>query len=142
MEIKKFDHSNKKWMQAAFAIRNEVFVVEQEVDAREEYDEFETNSKHFLVMDEGKPVATARWRITENGIKLERFAVLKAHRGKGFGLTVLKAVLEDLPSEPKRIYLHAQVQVVDFYGKVGFKAVGDEFIEANIRHYIMELNRP
>lgn len=142
MEIKKFDHSNKKWMQAAFAIRNEVFVVEQEVDAREEYDEFETSSKHFLVMHEGKPVATARWRITEKGIKLERFAVLKAYRGKGFGLTVLKSVLEDLPPTPKRIYLHAQVQVVDFYGKVGFKAVGDEFIEANIRHYTMELNRP
>jgi len=35
------------------------------------------------------------------------------------------------------IYLHAQIQVVDFYQKLGFIKVGDLFEEAGIKHYMM-----
>ncbi len=59
-----------------------VFVVEQEVDAAEEYDEFDDSSVHFLTKMDGSPVGTARWRFTANGVKLERFAVRKEARGK------------------------------------------------------------
>jgi predicted GNAT family N-acyltransferase len=37
------------------------------------------------------------------------------------------------------VYLHAQVQVVDFYAKFGFEAVGPQFEEAGIQHYKMVL---
>jgi len=38
----------------------------------------------------------------------------------------------------KHIYLNAQIQVVGYYKKFGFVAVGESFFEANIEHYLME----
>lgn len=45
-----FSFSDKEHMDAAFAIRQKVFVAEQEVDPAEEYDEFEQSSIHYLVL--------------------------------------------------------------------------------------------
>jgi predicted GNAT family N-acyltransferase len=124
-------------MGAAFAIRHKVFVEEQKVDPALEYDEFEGTSNHYLATIEELPIGTARWRETDKGIKLERFAVLEEYRDKGAGTALLKQVLNDIRQENKPVYLHAQVQVVGFYEKFGFKPVGDEFVEADIRHYKM-----
>ena len=128
-------------LEQAFAIRREVFVEEQQVDPSEEY-EFEEESVHFLALDDNKPVGTARWRKTDNGIKLERFAVLASHRRSGVGRELLKAVLGDaLKENPALLYLHAQIQVVPFYEKEGFVTTGGEFMEANIRHMKMIYKR-
>jgi predicted GNAT family N-acyltransferase len=111
-------------------------VEEQQVDAAEEY-EFEEESHHYLALnEENEPVATARWRKTTGGVKLERFAVLKEYRDKGAGRELVSHILEVLKNDPPKgdIYLHAQIQVIPFYEKAGFKALGDEFTEANIRH--------
>ena len=118
-------------------IRNSVFVEEQGVSAREEYDAFEHESQHYLVFDSAHPIATARWRETNNGIKLERFAVLPAHRGKGVGRFLVAIVLKDALPLNKSVYLNAQIQVVDFYQKFGFKKEGELFKEAGIQHLKM-----
>ena len=68
-----------------------------------------------MLFEDKTPCATARYRKTEKGIKLERFAVLKQYRRKGYGNTILKRILEELKNNEDVIYLHAQVQVVDFY---------------------------
>lgn len=123
-------------LQKAFAIRIKVFVDEQGVDKRLEY-EFEKESTHFLALMAGKPVGTARWRETENGYKLERFAVLKEYRAHGVGGALVKATLNEVLPTKKKIYLNAQTQVVDFYGRYGFRPEGEEFEEAGIMHYTM-----
>jgi predicted GNAT family N-acyltransferase len=123
-------------LKTVFAIRNDVFVIEQNVDKREEYDEFETSSTHYLAMYNGIPVGTCRFRNTDKGIKLERFAVLKEGRGKGVGEALVMQCLKDVDTR-LNIYLHAQIQVVDFYSKYGFVKEGPEFVEADIRHYKM-----
>jgi len=132
-----FSYSDKKWLDIAFDIRQKVFVEEQQVDAREEYDEFEQSSIHYLVFAGEKPVGTARWRITKEGIKLERFAVLKDSRNMKAGRTVLLKVLEDVIPLHKKIYMNAQVTAMNFYIREGFIAEGEMFIECNIKHYKM-----
>ena len=136
--------TTEEGLQAAFQIREFVFVVEQEVDAAEEYDEFETTSVHFLAMLEGTPVGTARWRFTSNGVKMERFAVLKEARGKGVGQALVAAVLKDIEMHPdgkgKKRYLHAQIHAMPLYAKFGFQQVGEQFEECAILHYKMELS--
>ena len=134
-----FSFADKKNMDSAFAIRKKVFVTEQEVDESEEYDEFEPTSIHYLVFVDETPVGTARWRITENGIKLERFAVLKEYRNVKAGRTVLLKVLKDVIPLDKKIYLNAQVTAMKFYEREGFVAEGEMFVEANIQHYRMVL---
>ncbi|MBF90489.1 MAG: GNAT family N-acetyltransferase [Flavobacteriales bacterium] len=118
-------------------IRTAVFVQEQGVDASDEYDAFEEVSQHYLVTADSKAVATARWRFTPNGIKLERFAVLPNHRGKGIGQYLLKKMIEEVQKYAKPIYLHAQIQVADFYQKLGFEKEGALFEEAGIQHFKM-----
>lgn len=120
-----------------FDIRKKVFVEEQKVDEREEFDEYESNSVHYLGVFEGIPVGTARWRITQAGIKLERFAVLKQYRNHGVAAAILKKVLADTFASGVRIYLHAQITAVGFYEKYGFIKEGSLFTEAGIDHFRM-----
>ena len=139
IKIKKFQFEEKELMQTAHAIRHKVFVIGQNCPANLEY-ESEEESTHFLVFHNKKAVATARHRKTANGYKLERFAVLDAVRGKGYGGIVLKAILDDLKNFNGLIYMHAQSEVLPFYEKMGFIKDGKEFEEAGIMHFKMILN--
>ena len=119
-----------------FAVRREVFVIEQECPPELEW-EFEDESTHFLATVDGEPAGACRWRKIDKGYKLERFAVLKEFRGFGVGQALVQAVLDDLPADAEYVYLHAQVQAVSLYKKFGFEQTGPEFEEAGIRHYKM-----
>lgn len=125
----------------AFDIRRKVFVVEQEVPTGEEFDEFESVSRHFVALNEhGEAVGAARWRRTEKGIKLERFAVDQSQRGKGVGSALIAKVLEDVKNvagNGQYLYMHAQLTAVPLYEKFGFKTKGDQFLECDILHYYM-----
>lgn len=127
----------------AHTIRRQVFVLELNVAATDENDEHEMTATHFLAHRSGRPVGTARWRFTKDGIKLERFAVLKEERGNGVGQALVSTVLADIKNTPKStgklIYLHAQLPAVSLYAKFGFKKVGNIFEECGIKHYQMEL---
>ncbi|MCS6822621.1 MAG: GNAT family N-acetyltransferase [Microscillaceae bacterium] len=133
-------------LQAVFAIRHKVFVIEQNVPAEEEYDAFENQARHFIAIHKtyNLPCGTARWRFTDKGIKLERFAVLHNYRSRGVGSAILQKVLQDIDNHPntkgKLKYLHAQITAMGLYAKFGFRAVGEMFEECAIQHYKMVLN--
>jgi predicted GNAT family N-acyltransferase len=127
-------------LEEAFKIRRKVFVEEQEVDESEEY-EFEQESIHFIAEIKGTYVGTARWRKTEKGVKLERFAVLNEYRSMGVGSALLQSIIKHIPSENMYLYLHAQLTAMNLYAKFGFTQVGPMFVEADIKHYKMELKR-
>ena len=140
IEVKKFTFDNSELMEIAHQIRYVVFVIGQNCPEELEW-EYEEESTHFLVLDNGKSVATARHRKTDKGYKLERFAVLESEREKGYGKIVLKAILDDLSDFKGLIYMHAQKQVLPFYEKLGFKKEGEEFEEAGIMHFKMYLKK-
>ena len=140
IEVKKFTFDNSELMEIAHQIRYVVFVIGQNCPEELEW-EYEEESTHFLVLDNGESVATARHRETDKGYKLERFAVLESEREKGYGKIVLKAILDDLSDFKGLIYMHAQKQVLPFYEKLGFKKEGDEFEEAGIMHFKMYLKK-
>ena len=125
-------------LEKVFAIRRQVFVVEQNCPPELEW-EFEDESIHFLATVDNIPAGAARWRKTDKGYKLERFAVLQQFRGLGVGQELVQTVLNDLPSDATYVYLHAQIQASGLYEKSGFEKTGSEFEEAGIRHYKMVL---
>ena len=137
IEIKKFRFKDENLMKEAHRIRYEVFVIGQNCPEELEW-EFEEESTHFLLIENDIPLASARHRKTEKGYKLERFAVLSQARGKGYGMLILKAILEDIKESNELKYMHAQEQVITFYEKVGFEKSGNIFEEAGIMHYKME----
>lgn len=137
IEVKKFNFSDTDLTTKAFAIRHKVFIEEQNVDSDLER-EHDQEAHHYLLILGGKALATARWRETEKGIKLERFAVLPEFRNRGFGMIILREVMNDVVPLGKTIYLHSQLRAVPFYERNGF-VNGTSFYEADIEHYFMKL---
>src|SRR6195952_4392180 len=123
-------------LEQVYAIRREVFVLEQNCPPEREW-ELEDESNHFLATVDGVPAGAARWRKTVKGYKLERFAVLKNFRGNGVGQELVRTVLTDLPKDADYVYLHAQIDAVTLYERFNFVKTGPEFEEAGIRHYKM-----
>ena len=118
-------------------IRRTVFVEEQHVPEELEWDELDAVSAHFLARVDSTPAATAR--LTPTG-QIGRMAVLPRFRHRGLASSLLLAVLADARLRGlERVYLHAQVPVVDFYGRHGFIEEGETFLDAGIEHRAMSL---
>jgi predicted GNAT family N-acyltransferase len=129
---------------AAFTIREKVFVGEQNVPADAEYDQHDRagTTRHYLARVDGQPAGAARWRPTDNGVKLERFAVLPEFRNKGVGEALVHRVLADVRAEAPdaaQVYLHAQLRAIPLYERTGFHKEGEMFEECDIQHYKMVL---
>ena len=120
------------------AVREPVFVVEQQVPLELEWDELDPACRHVIARDEQhRPIGTGR--LTPEH-KIGRMAVLKEWRGRGVGEALLRALVDQareigLPE----VSLHAQVDAIGFYNKFGFEAYGDRFEEAGIQHQSMRL---
>lgn len=139
IEIVSFKFSEQPELASqANAIRQQVFVEEQNVDPALEYDEYEDIATHYLLYVDEKPVATARWRETDKGIKLERFATLRSQRNAGLGAELLQKIMADIIPTGKKIYLHSQLKAIPFYTRHGFVKFGEQFSEAKIEHFKME----
>ena len=119
-------------------IRNKVFIEEQNINEKLEYDDKKVNAIYIVAKINLIAIGTARYRSTEIGIKLERFAVLKEHRKFGVGSAMVLFLLKKLKNQ-KSIYLNSQKDVVNFYKKLGFEIIGEAFYEAGIAHYKMKL---
>ena len=123
----------------ALMVRAIVFIEEQHVPYNLEVDEFEHSSLHILgEMGNGEPYACGRIRFLGDYAKLERIAVRKDFRGQGFGHQLVDFMM-DVAREKgfQKFKMHAQAHLNEFYGKHGFRAVGEIFKEADIDHYLM-----
>lgn len=126
-------------LEAAFAIRREVFCREQGVSEDEEYDGRDGRCRHFLVRLGGDPIGTARTQVLPGGeTKIERVAVLKPHRGGGAGRALMRHIIRNIEAGGgTRMVLNAQIASRGFYAGLGFTAEGDIFEEAGIPHVHM-----
>ncbi|SMC58834.1 GNAT family N-acetyltransferase [Pedobacter nyackensis] len=127
---------NKEELEKVFEIRKTVFVEEQNCPPELEW-ENEDVSIHFLAEMNGEACGACRWRKTDHGYKLERFAVLKEFRGKRIGQALVAAALADLPENADYIYLNAQITAMPLYARFGFISEGEQFDEAGIQHFKM-----
>ena len=138
IEIIKFNYDNKVLSAISMKIRQKVFVEEENVDAALEFDGKDDEATHYLLYYDGQPIGTARWRPTPKGIKLERFALLPKFRNQRTGSKLLDKIMVNVLETGQPIYLHSQEKAVTYYERVGFKVIGEAFIEAGLKHYKME----
>lgn len=119
------------------ALRYEVFVQGQGVPVKEEWDGRDEDAHHWLAFHDDRPVATAR--LLPSG-QVGRMAVIAPYRNRGLGGRLLGEVIRTAKQQGfDRLYLHAQVDAINFYRRAGFVFLGDEFWEAGIRHREMEI---
>jgi predicted GNAT family N-acyltransferase len=149
--------------EAAFDVRRDVFVDEQDVDAALEWDDWDDDERttHFVATVDGEAVGAARLRpvdaedatdavatdddgpVDRGGSvdrigKVERVAVLDDYRGTGVG----RALMDALEAHGRErgfdeFYLHSQTTAAGFYATLGYEREGEEFEEAGIPHVKM-----
>ena len=122
----------------ATPLRRAVFVEEQSVPEEEEFDSFDSMSRHVVIA--ANNVALGTGRLAPDG-RLGRISVAKGHRQKGLGRFLVRALLKEaqrlnFPS----VYLHGQLHALGFYEQLGFMAEGEEFMECEIAHRRMSLS--
>lgn len=121
------------------AVREPVFVMEQQVPINLEWDAIDPDCRHVLALDvEDHAIGTGRLTPQHT---IGRMAVLPDWRGKGVGDALLNHLIAlarnvGWPS----VSLHAQVDAIGFYRKHGFVAEGEIYTEAGILHQNMTLD--
>ncbi|MFD0309129.1 GNAT family N-acetyltransferase [Streptomyces sp. NPDC127119] len=135
--------------EACFAVRKEVFVVEQEVPEDLEYDAYDAVAVHVLAVGEdGLPLGAGRLLHGEAAAgrtggepgvgALGRLAVVKAARGLGVGVALVRGIEDAARARGLvAVDLHAQTHALGFYERLGYVAYGPEFPDAGIAHRAM-----
>lgn len=132
-------------LEAAWGVRFEVFVDEQQVPVEEEVDAADTadTTTHVLVVaPDGTAIGTGRLLIDPAHpavLHIGRLAVRAAWRKAGIG-AILMSALEGLAADtvtagtPVRVELSAQEQAIGFYERLGYTIEGERYLDAKIWH--------
>jgi predicted GNAT family N-acyltransferase len=123
---------------AALALREEVFVVEQGVPLSEEIDGFDDRATHLVAVSGERVVGTCRLVLDRDTVKLSRMVVAQDHRRRGVGAALL-AESERIARRwsAGAIVLNAQVRAVGVYEAAGYRTQGAHFMDAGIEHVAM-----
>jgi len=141
INIKRFNELSSEELYGILQLRSEVFVVEQDC-VYQDLDDKDQKALHVLGVKKNKVVAYTR--ILKPGDYFEeasigRVVVKKTERKYGFGheimIASIKAVREHL--NKTIIHLSAQTYLRKFYNSLGFKEVGEEYLEDGIPHIEM-----
>lgn len=122
-----------------FALRREVFVIEQNVPEDLEHDADDMTATHVVGIMNGTVVAVARILFKPEHAKIGRVAIAASHRGKNLGARLIQFALQVAGEQDQpRCYLESQADKTGFYARLGFTAFGDEFMDAGIPHLRMK----
>ena len=138
---KKFDKLSLQELHDIYALRSEVFVVEQDC-VYQDIDGNDQKAKHLLGYDNHILVAHSRLLNPGDYFKQHSFGravVKKTHRGMGLGDELVKRSIHELGVDTE-IKISAQYHLEKLYQKNGFVSVGDTYLEDGIPHIAMFRN--
>lgn len=144
--VKTFDNLNTIELYELLALRQEVFVVEQncpylDADGKDQF------SWHVLGLDNKRLVAYARIvqaGISYNEIAVGRVIVKETHRNKKLGYQLMEKCHEFIESNlgKQTIKLSAQSHLRRFYENLQYVSTGKEYLEDDIPHTEMTFEFP
>jgi predicted GNAT family N-acyltransferase len=125
-------------LDAARALRIDVFVGEQGVSVDEELDGRDDEATHLVAVDADHVVGTCRLLGAAPRVRLGRLAVAASARRRGVASALL-AHAEQWAREQgaDEIVLAAQTTALPLYAQAGYIARGARFMEAGIEHVMM-----
>jgi predicted GNAT family N-acyltransferase len=128
-------------VQAAFALREDVFHGEQNVPLHEELDELDRDAQHLVALDpDGRLIGTLRLLSFGEEAKIGRVVVAADLRRRGIASQMLQIALARAREQGfTRVRLAAQIVAVALYEQAGFAVESEPFEEAGILHVWMGL---
>ncbi|MFE5381693.1 GNAT family N-acetyltransferase [Bacillus cereus] len=143
--LKKFDELTNIELYNLLKERTLVFVVEQncpypEVDGKDPF------SYHLFKENNGEIIAYLRIvpaGVSYQEISIGRVFVRKEYRGQGIAEELLKKGLDFIQNElkEKTVKIQAQDYLRKFYSSFGFQTISETYLEDNIPHIDMVLQR-
>jgi ElaA protein len=141
VSVKTFGELEKEELYQLLQLRAAIFVVEQEC-AYQDLDGKDRKALHVLGKENGDVVAYTR--VFGPGdyfddASIGRVAVRSDFRGKGLGLEIMEASLEVVRDRYAgvTITLSAQQYLEKFYKDLGFRSIGETYLEDGIPHIRM-----
>ncbi len=139
MALKQIDHGSKEYQQMV-KLRNDI--LRQPLGLSFDSDELAREKEDILIgaFDDDEMLACCLLtKMDDKCLRLRQMAVQNNLQGKGIGASMMnfaETVARD--KGYKKLVMHARKTVMGFYEKLGYKAVGDEFTEVTIPHFVME----
>jgi len=139
MALKIIDHGTTEYQQMV-RLRNDM--LRKPLGLHFETDELEKEKQDVLMgafEDEKILGCCLLTRVDENTVRLRQMAVPNNLQGKGIG-RALMIFAENIARDMgyKTMIMHARKTALGFYKKLGYNAIGEEFVEVTIPHYVME----
>ena len=139
MALKQIDHGTKEYEQMV-NLRNDM--LRRPLGLTFTPDELAKEKEDILIgaFDEDQILACCLLTKTDNKtLKLRQMAVQNNVQGKGIGASLMNFA-ETLARDKgyKKLVMHARKNAMGFYEKLGYKAIGNEFEEVTLPHYVME----
>ena len=142
--IKSFQELTTTELYQILNLRSEVFVVEQDC-VYQDVDFKDQKALHVFGMINNQIIAYTR--IFKAGdyfenVSIGRVVVAKEERSSGYGVDLMEASIKAIENnfKTKKITISAQVYLTKFYNSLGFKKVGEEYLEDGIPHIRMDRN--
>ena len=140
LTIKPFDELTLLELYGALHVRDLVFVVGQKITAEPEIDGQDPRCEHALLWEGSTLVGTLRIFAQQTPRVIGRVAVLPQRQGHGLGTWMMRKVQEHLGHAAAE--LHAQAHLEAWYSSLGWRRVGDVYLEADIPHVTMRRGEP
>ena len=139
MALKIIDHGTAEYRQMV-KLRDDI--LRKPLGLRFTEDELEAEKDNLLIAAfEDERILGCCMLVEEKpGIaRLRQMAVLNDLQGKGIGRALMNFA-ENIARDRgfRHIRMHARSNAVGFYEKVGYRAIGEPFMEVTIPHFIME----
>lgn len=138
---KTFDQLTTQELYDILQLRNEIFVVEQEC-VYQDVDGKDQKALHVLGFKNKTLVAYARLFKPGDYFKqanIGRVAVSKNERNHKYGYDIMNVSIKTVKEvfNETIIIISAQTYLITFYNNLGFKEVGEEYLEDGIPHVAM-----
>ncbi len=139
MALKQIDHGSKEYQQM-IDLRMEI--LRKPLGLNFSADELAKEKEDILIgaFDEDKILACCLLTKVDNAtVKLRQMAVQNNLQGKGIGASIM-SFAENVARDKgfKKLMMHARDTAIGFYEKFDFKVKGNEFVEVNVPHHVME----
>lgn len=143
-QVRTFSELNKTELYDLLQLRSEVFVVEQDC-VYQDIDGKDQHALHVLGYKENRLVAYTRvFRPGDyfNSASIGRVVVAREQRYLNYGQDIMKVSIKVIKQRfnEHTIKISAQCYLKNFYSKLGFRAVGEEYLEDDIPHIVMILD--